>query len=267
VVVFVKDLGQNDVLLGRGTGPNGYIGNMRFRALVREIVQTSHLPPYDGKAKTRVALKILNAVKAINGRFLKKIDNNNSGETMFVEVPFKLAFDKTKQSFRHQLRSVQQPATSTPKPPSDVPIERRDTYNKDFYEEGSMVFADAEPQPSTLSADDPKNPRSPSTHGSFKASDIRLTGDLARIEAVSPSCWATQMLVDSFLAEKYRSLLFGSSTLSDGAELQVSQLARELTPRVVLPISLRQLPYTAQRQPTLLPDSGLLEMMLLAGLL
>jgi hypothetical protein len=101
--MFVEDIGKNDVLLGRGTGPNEFVGNIHFRALVREMIQSSPLPDKQGE-KTKLAKKIVRAVKARKGRFLRKIEG--SGREAFVVVPDRVAEDKTRQSFRHQLRSL-----------------------------------------------------------------------------------------------------------------------------------------------------------------
>jgi hypothetical protein len=103
--IFIRELGLNDVLLGRGTGPNEHIGNVRFRSLVRASIQTPVFfsPTPDGKLE--LAKKIVNTVKARNGRFVKRVNTRNTCGDIFVEVPERVSLDKTKQSFRHQLRS------------------------------------------------------------------------------------------------------------------------------------------------------------------
>jgi hypothetical protein len=106
--IFLKELGQNDVILGRGTGPNTYIGNVRFRSLVRDSIQTPAFSPTpDGKSE--LAQAIMNTVKVRNGRFVKRVNNTRKKrEDLFVEVNDRVALDKTKQTFRHQLRVVAQ---------------------------------------------------------------------------------------------------------------------------------------------------------------
>jgi hypothetical protein len=111
--LFVQELSENDVLLGRGTGPNEHQGNIRFRALVKDILGTTDLPQHNGKAKTKLASKILNAVKARNGRFLKKVSKSKTVGDLYVVVPDSVALEKTKQSFRHQVRSLQLPEQAT----------------------------------------------------------------------------------------------------------------------------------------------------------
>jgi hypothetical protein len=103
--IFFRELRQNDVLLGRGTGPNEHIGNVRFRSLVRDSMQTPDFHPTP-HGKSELAKKIVNTVKARNGRFVKRVSTRkNCGDTLFVEVAERVSLDKTKQSFRHQLRS------------------------------------------------------------------------------------------------------------------------------------------------------------------
>jgi hypothetical protein len=106
--LFVQELSENDVLLGRGTGPNEHQGNIRFRALVKEILGTTNLPKHNGKAKTKLAIKIINVVKARKGRFLNKVSKSKTvAGDLYVVVPDSVALEKTKQSFRHQIRSLQ----------------------------------------------------------------------------------------------------------------------------------------------------------------
>jgi hypothetical protein len=103
--ISLRELGQNDILLGRGSGPNAYIGNVRFRSLVRDSIQTPGFSPTpDGKSE--FAKVIVNTVKARNGRFVKRVisTRKNCGD-IFVEVPDRVSLDKTKQTVRHQLRA------------------------------------------------------------------------------------------------------------------------------------------------------------------
>jgi hypothetical protein len=103
--ISLRKLGRNDVLLGRGSGPNAFIGNVRFRSLVRDSIQTPGFSPtLDGKSK--LAQAIVNNVKARNGRFVKRVisTRKNCGD-LFAEVPDRVSLDKIKQTIRHQLRS------------------------------------------------------------------------------------------------------------------------------------------------------------------
>ena len=101
---------------GRGTGPNEQIGNIRFRALVRHVIQETGLKDLDGKVKAKLARDVIKQVKAKGGRFVKRVELGStvsSGEKgsgkladRYEEVDESSALDKTKQSFRHQLRAM-----------------------------------------------------------------------------------------------------------------------------------------------------------------
>jgi hypothetical protein len=94
----------------RGTGPNEYKGNVKFRNLVREVLKNADLTRLNGKLKASLAEEILHAVKSQDGRFLKIASNRTSSgigqhhHRRYVVVPDTIAVDKIKQSFRHQLR-------------------------------------------------------------------------------------------------------------------------------------------------------------------
>jgi hypothetical protein len=108
---FVHELTKDDVLLGRGTGPNEYQGNIRFRALVKETLRSNEFKKSTGSTKTMLARMIVRDVTAQNGRFLKKVGKSSKGRDLFAVVPDRVAVDKTRQSFRHQLRSMREPKT------------------------------------------------------------------------------------------------------------------------------------------------------------
>jgi hypothetical protein len=111
---FVQELNKDDVLLGRGTGPNEFQGNIRFRALVKETLQSDEFKKSTGSTKTMLARMIVRDVKAQNGRFLKKVGKSSTGRDLFAVVPDRAAVDKTRQSFRHQLKSIENRKPKTP---------------------------------------------------------------------------------------------------------------------------------------------------------
>ena len=102
------------IMMCRGTGPNEHQGNIRFRALVKEHLENATLPKHNGKAKTKLAGKIISAVKARNGRFLKKVSKSKAAGDLYVVVQESVAMEKTKQSFRHQIRSHKLPPGDAP---------------------------------------------------------------------------------------------------------------------------------------------------------
>ena len=66
-------LQDDDVLLGRGTGPNDFEGNIRFRQLVGEVAKaSSHSEFSTGKAT--LARKVVDAVNRRGGRFVRKLN-------------------------------------------------------------------------------------------------------------------------------------------------------------------------------------------------
>eukprot|EP00529_Nitzschia_sp_RCC80_P023213 CAMPEP_0113492992 /NCGR_PEP_ID=MMETSP0014_2-20120614/28361_1 /TAXON_ID=2857 /ORGANISM="Nitzschia sp." /LENGTH=474 /DNA_ID=CAMNT_0000386839 /DNA_START=207 /DNA_END=1631 /DNA_ORIENTATION=+ /assembly_acc=CAM_ASM_000159 len=83
--ITVKNLNARDVLLGRGTGPNEYKGNVYFRSLVRERLERRAIgyqnskgqmppPPLNAKMKAQWAREILDKVREEGGRFLRIVD-------------------------------------------------------------------------------------------------------------------------------------------------------------------------------------------------
>lgn len=74
---LVHTVNENDVLCGRGRGPAGHAGNVRFHKLVAEKRMT-YLTCTDRKEKTNICEDIIDVVKRSGGRFLKKISGSGS---------------------------------------------------------------------------------------------------------------------------------------------------------------------------------------------
>jgi hypothetical protein len=111
---LLEELGPNDVLLGRGTGPNEYVGNIRFRALICEVISTSDLATFNSGSKSKLSASVVIAIKERGGRFVKKVSGSTRRRGDFYkEVANTVALGKTKQSFRHQLKYVD-PTTLDP---------------------------------------------------------------------------------------------------------------------------------------------------------
>jgi hypothetical protein len=114
-------LGVNDILLGRGTGPNANQGNVRFRKLLEEmIVEKLQDPSRSMVSKTAVAMEVLQTIKERKGRFVRKLTSeerryvlgtrsgkNKEGKNkdIFVVVADKLALEKIRHSIRFQLNN------------------------------------------------------------------------------------------------------------------------------------------------------------------
>jgi hypothetical protein len=135
--ILLSELGPHDVLLGRGTGPNENMGNIRFREILKETMvacQRDNSVPA-ASMKSWIVYGVLARVKALNGYFVRKLTRDEirkcsllSGSVpkntckdgkkqtfRFVVVSDPVAADKTKQSIRFQLTKVRNgdPITST----------------------------------------------------------------------------------------------------------------------------------------------------------
>lgn len=107
---------RNDVLLGRGSGPNDHIGNINFRKLI-----STRRKEYNGTnarvEKGRIAKEIIDYVHSLDppGRFLEKLDRNS---TSWVVVKQSKALEKAKQALRQNRRRNSLSMSSTRDSPS-----------------------------------------------------------------------------------------------------------------------------------------------------
>ena len=115
-VVITMLLGRlnswNHCLVLEGTGPNEHVGNIRYRALVRKVMEEggtnyNHL---NSSKKRDLAKEVVASVKAMGGRFMKHATRDKNitgrGTNKFLEVPDSVAIDKVKQGFRHQIKQA-----------------------------------------------------------------------------------------------------------------------------------------------------------------
>jgi hypothetical protein len=76
---YVKEVHPNDVLFGRGSGPNDHEGNIRFREMVAqrkaEYMATNHR-----QTKAKIAKDIVDQVFGSGGRFLKKLEPSEANK-------------------------------------------------------------------------------------------------------------------------------------------------------------------------------------------
>ncbi|KAG7369481.1 hypothetical protein IV203_027227 [Nitzschia inconspicua] len=135
-MILKEGLSPEDVLLGRGTGSNDHDGNVRFRAIVKQVLRQSSAPsainctlnPSNKAActKSSMAATVLSIVHERGGQFVRKaskaeivayfgpkanaVVTTSADEKMvssfnwYVVVPRQVALEKAKQSFRHQKR-------------------------------------------------------------------------------------------------------------------------------------------------------------------
>lgn len=103
---YVLTLTPNDVLFGRGSGPNDHEGNIRFRDLVaqrkNEYMATNHR-----QTKAKIAKSIVDAVLESQGRFLKKLEPSEieklgypEGVDVYTIVDDATIMEKAKQALR-----------------------------------------------------------------------------------------------------------------------------------------------------------------------
>lgn len=150
---YVTELGQHDVLLGRGTGPSNNPGNVNFRLSV-EAMKPDYVSTPSRKAKNRLVRKTVQAIKAKNGRFLSKLRKSEikmlglSQKVVYEVVSDSIAVEKTKQAIRYVHYK------------KDAHLRTKDTEpkkKKKGAEEGKSGRATRKPTP-TRASDMPKDP-------------------------------------------------------------------------------------------------------------
>jgi hypothetical protein len=99
----VTDLKPDDVLLGRGIGPNEHTGNVKFREIICYF-RSEYLATSKRKAKDKIAHKAIQIIKARKGRFIRKMSQVGAkpvgAEDVYVIADEKIAVEKTKQALR-----------------------------------------------------------------------------------------------------------------------------------------------------------------------
>jgi hypothetical protein len=126
---FITQLHPNDVLFGRGSGPNDHEGNIRFRSLVQER-KTEYMATNHRQTKSKIARDILGIVLQKNGRFLKKVEaaeakrlGTPKGVDAWISVDEETVMEKAKQALRQQ-RDKGKPDARSPNT-SPVPSSRK----------------------------------------------------------------------------------------------------------------------------------------------
>jgi len=89
-------LGENDILLGRGSPLVKFEGNVKFRQLIREH-RNAYLECTQHSDKDNVAKEVLNIVKKRGGKFWKRLEGS---ENLWVPVDFSTSLEKVKQAMR-----------------------------------------------------------------------------------------------------------------------------------------------------------------------
>ena len=75
---YITELGPDDVLLGRGAPIINYVGNVKFRSLVRSR-KNDYITSGRHKIKDKVAKSIMKEIQRRGGRFLKRVETSKKG--------------------------------------------------------------------------------------------------------------------------------------------------------------------------------------------
>ena len=103
-------INSNDVLAGRGTGSNQFMGNVKFRALV-EMHKKEYNACVKHKQKKKIASDILTQIHEKGGRFLKLSEETAQVEDVvengiWEEETEKEALDKIKMCLRQKAQEA-----------------------------------------------------------------------------------------------------------------------------------------------------------------
>jgi len=114
----VTELNPHDVLLGRGSGSNDWIGNQHFRDIVK-LRSKEYTSTEKHKRKKEIAKEVLDCIRAAGGRFLRHDENVESVYSIvedgtWYECDENASLEKCKQALRQHRpdASERQPNTA-----------------------------------------------------------------------------------------------------------------------------------------------------------
>ncbi len=129
---YITQINPNDVLFGRGSGPNDHEGNIRFRDLVGER-KAEYMATNHRQTKAKIAREIVGKVIQKNGRFLKKVEAVEAkelgipkGVEAWIAVDEETIMEKAKQALRQQRDKTKQGGSNSPRN-SPTPASRKST--------------------------------------------------------------------------------------------------------------------------------------------
>jgi len=151
----VLEVMTDDVLLGRGSGPNDHVGNIKFRDLVHER-KAEYLSTNHRQTKAMIAKDIVDQVYARGGRFLKKLsavesdkmlprlladrnamddsENDSAGNPGACDVyqiqKHATVMEKAKQALRQNQRNASPDLPESPNKGPDATNARRDSLGR-----------------------------------------------------------------------------------------------------------------------------------------
>jgi hypothetical protein len=89
---YITDPGENDILMGRGKAAINYVGNQRYRALVRTRKEDYALSRRT-YVKENIAREIFEEISHRGGRFLQLVEEAGAGGTTTAQHPASVAPD------------------------------------------------------------------------------------------------------------------------------------------------------------------------------
>ena len=105
--MLVTSLKPQDVLMGRGNGPNDHIGNGAFRYSILDRLD-EYTSTISRKKKDKIARQVVRIVQSKNGRFVRKLSQGEkrtrrlpAEKLGYIVVKDSCAILKTKQAFRY----------------------------------------------------------------------------------------------------------------------------------------------------------------------
>jgi len=115
---------ENDVLCGRGGETNHHSGNIQYRNFVK-VCQPAYISA-KRRDKPRIAEKIVQSVRKLGGRFLKKDPESNT----WRDVGNTKAREKTSQALREGAPELRNPKDAIPTKKQSKMIDRRNSVPK-----------------------------------------------------------------------------------------------------------------------------------------
>lgn len=188
---IIDKTNENDVLGGRGNGPNLTKGNLRYIDLVKEM-RHGYVSCSSVKTKTEIAKNLYYKIKSLSppGRFLKKM-NSDVDDGLWIELSEKEALNKIKQALRERKHIGNDNKNSTEK----------DQSNKKLKNDTSEACFSSQPGPPQL--------------------DEKINFDSGSIDDISMLSNAFEKSVPNYLEVKSSSLT--SSQLRDSELSNLSQ--------------------------------------------
>jgi len=97
----VEQAGERDVLLGRGSGPNGHPGNVIFRKMVEDR-KAEYLAAKRRQMKNDIATALIAEIKKDGGKFLKKKSEEEPNVWLLADE--EEVTEKVKQALRQKTK-------------------------------------------------------------------------------------------------------------------------------------------------------------------